>query len=55
MRGTQENYCAGAQGVLKKRFPVSGFLTISHRKDLLSPWLFIIADTGKYVIKGEIR
>jgi hypothetical protein len=41
--------------VLKNVFLVSGVLTISSYKDLLSPWLFINADTRKYVLKGEIH
>jgi hypothetical protein len=55
MRDMQGKYCAGAQVFLKNHFPVPGFLMISHRNGLSSPWLFIIADTRKYVMNGEIH
>jgi hypothetical protein len=50
-----ELLCWSTGVFLKNRIPVSGFLIIRYRKDLLSPWLFIIADTKKYVLKGEIH
>jgi hypothetical protein len=52
--GPAREIVSGAQ-VHKNHFSLSGFLIIGHRKDLLSSWLFIIADTRKFVMKGEMH